>query len=245
MKPGEVKLSVNDLSDGHKIRHVSFQVRSGEVLAFAGLIGSGRTEIANALFGLSRKSSGEVRLNGEVLNIRSPSDAIAAKIAYVTEDRKAKGLILDMSVRHNSTLVHLPSKHGVIQESAEKNYIRSAVEKLKIKVADTEDAVRRLSGGNQQKVVLAKWLKEMPEVLILDEPTRGVDVGGKAEIYRIINELAGEGVAIIMISSELPEVLGVSDRIAVMCEGTLMDILDTAEATQENIMALASGTNEK
>lgn len=243
--PGEVKLSVNGLSDGNKIRDVSFHVRSGEVLAFAGLIGAGRTEIANALFGLAPKSSGEVRLNGRALNIRSPSDAIAAKIAYVTEDRKAKGLILDMSVRHNSTLVHLPSKSGVIREAAEKSYVRSAVDKLKIKVADTEDAVRRLSGGNQQKVVLAKWLKEMPEVLILDEPTRGVDVGGKAEIYRIINELAGEGVAIIMISSELPEVLGVSDRVAVMCEGALMGILDTAEATQEKIMALASGANEK
>lgn len=238
---GEVKLSVHGLSDGGKVRDVSFDVRAGEVLAFAGLIGSGRTEIANALFGLSPKSSGQVRLNGNTVQIRSPRDAIAAKIAYVTEDRKAKGLILDMSVRQNSTLVHLPSQHGIISQQAEKNYIQAAVDKLKIKVADTEEAVRRLSGGNQQKVVLAKWLKEMPEVLILDEPTRGVDVGGKAEIYRIINELAAQGVAIIMISSELPEVLGVSDRVAVMHEGSLKGILNTKTATQEQIMALAAG----
>lgn len=238
---GEVKLSVNGLCDGDKVRDVSFEVRAGEVLAFAGLIGSGRTEIANALFGLSPKNSGNIRLNGQSLNIRSPSDAIAAKIAYVTEDRKAKGLILNMSVCQNSTLVHLPSQNGIISQQAEKDYIQAAVKKLKIKVANTEEAVRRLSGGNQQKVVLAKWLKEMPEVLILDEPTRGVDVGGKAEIYRIINELAAQDVAIIMISSELPEVLGVSDRVAVMHEGSLKGILNTKQATQEHIMALAAG----
>lgn len=241
---GEVKLAVENLSDGLKVENVSFDIRAGEVLAFAGLIGSGRTETANALFGLSPRASGQVRLNGETLNIRSPRDAIAAKIAYVTEDRKAKGLLLGMSVRENSTLVHLPSRRGIIDEAAEKSYIRSAVERLKIKVADTESAVGRLSGGNQQKVVLAKWLKEMPEVLILDEPTRGVDVGGKAEIYRIINELAAQGVAVMMISSELPEVLGVSDRVAVMCEGRLKGILDTKTATQEHIMALASGANQ-
>ncbi len=242
-KIGEVKLKVAGLSDGRKIRDVSFEIRSGEILAFAGLIGSGRTEIADALFGLSPRKSGDISINGQAVAIKSPQDAIAEKIAYVTEDRKAKGLILDMSVRENSTLVHLPSRNGLVLESEEHRYIREAIDKLKIKVADPEEAVRRLSGGNQQKVVLAKWMMQLPEVLILDEPTRGVDVGGKAEIYRIINELAQQGVAIMMISSELPEVLGVSDRVAVMCEGRLSGILNTKEADQEKIMALASGGN--
>ncbi|OSI20803.1 sugar ABC transporter ATP-binding protein [Neisseria dumasiana] len=240
---GEVKLAVSNLSDGLNVSGVSFEVRAGEILAFAGLIGSGRTEIANTLFGLSPLAEGEIKINGKPVQIKSPRHAIAHKIAYVTEDRKAKGLILGMSVRENSTLVHLPVKKGMVDRAHEKSYIKQAVEKLKIKVADTEEAVRRLSGGNQQKVVLAKWLMELPEILILDEPTRGVDVGGKAEIYRIINELSREGVAIIMISSELPEVLGVSDRVAVMCEGRLNGILNTKEADQEKIMALAAGGN--
>ena len=240
---GEVKLAVNNLSDGLNISGISFEVRAGEILAFAGLIGSGRTEIANTLFGLSPLAEGEIKINGKPVQIKSPRHAIDHKIAYVTEDRKAKGLILDMSVRENSTLVHLLVKNGMVDRAHEKSYIKQAVEKLKIKVADTEEAVCRLSGGNQQKVVLAKWLMQLPEILILDEPTRGVDVGGKAEIYRIINELSREGVAIIMISSELPEVLGVSDRVAVMCEGRLNGILNTKEADQEKIMALAAGGN--
>lgn len=240
---GEVKLQVSNLSDGLNISGISFEVRAGEILAFAGLIGSGRTEIANTLFGLSPLTEGEIKINGQPVQIKSPRHAINHKIAYVTEDRKAKGLILGMSVRENSTLVHLPVKNGMVDRAREKSYIKQAVEKLKIKVADTEEAVRRLSGGNQQKVVLAKWLMQLPEILILDEPTRGVDVGGKAEIYRIINELSREGVAIIMISSELPEVLGVSDRVAVMCEGRLNGILNTKEADQEKIMALAAGGN--
>ncbi|MDO1509184.1 MULTISPECIES: sugar ABC transporter ATP-binding protein [unclassified Neisseria] len=240
---GEVKLQVSNLSDGLKVHDVSFDVRAGEVLALAGLIGSGRTEIANLLFGLSHCTQGEIRINGEKVNIKTPRHAIHHKIAYVTEDRKAKGLILDMSVLENSTLAHLPVRRGLIDRKQEENYIKQAIEKLKIKVANPEEAVRRLSGGNQQKVVLAKWLMEMPEILILDEPTRGVDVGGKAEIYRVINELSKKGVAIIMISSELPEVLGVSDRVAVMCEGHLTGILNTKQADQEKIMALAAGGN--
>lgn len=242
---GEVKLQVRALSDGHKLHDIHFDVHAGEILAFAGLIGSGRTEIANALFGLSPQSSGDIRINGQAVHIKGPRDAIAHKIAYVTEDRKAKGLILDMNVRENSTLVHLPTRYSVIDRAFERNYIDQAIDNLKIKVADTEESVRRLSGGNQQKVVLAKWLMNLPEVLILDEPTRGVDIGGKAEIYRIINELAQQGVAIIMISSELPEVLGVSDRIAVMREGRLTGILNTAQANQEKVMALAAGGTQQ
>ncbi|WP_289623047.1 sugar ABC transporter ATP-binding protein [Neisseria montereyensis] len=238
---GEVKFQVSGLSDGHTVRDISFDIRAGEILAFAGLIGSGRTEIANALFGLSPITAGTVSINGKAVRIKRPADAIGHRMAYVTEDRKAKGLILDMSVRENGTLVYLPTRNGMIDHAAEQKHIREAIEKLNIKVADSEEAVRRLSGGNQQKVVLAKWLVELPEVLILDEPTRGVDVGGKAEIYRIINELSRQGVAIMMISSELPEVLGVSDRIAVMNEGRLNGILNTKEADQEKIMALAAG----
>lgn len=242
---GEVKLQVRALSDGHKLHDIHFDVHAGEILAFAGLIGSGRTEIANALFGLSPQSRGEIRIKGQTVHIKGPRDAISHKIAYVTEDRKAKGLILDMNVRENSTLVHLPTRYSVIDRAFEHSYIGQAIENLKIKVADTEESVRRLSGGNQQKVVLAKWLMHLPEILILDEPTRGVDIGGKAEIYRIINELAQQGVAIIMISSELPEVLGVSDRIAVMREGRLTGILSTAQANQEKVMALAAGGTQQ
>lgn len=238
---GDIKIQVKNLSDGERLNDISFDVRAGEILAFSGLIGSGRTEIANALFGLSPKAKGEILINGKPVQIRSPRDAIAHNIAYVTEDRKAKGLILDMSVLSNSTLVHLPTHYSFINKNYEHRYIKQAIENLKIKVANTSEAVRRLSGGNQQKVVLAKWLMNQPEVLILDEPTRGVDIAGKAEIYRIINELAHQGVAIIMISSELPEVLGVSDRIAVMREGRLTGILNTAQADQEKIMALAAG----
>ena len=240
---GDTKLKVEHLSDQHKIREVSFEVKAGEILAFSGLMGSGRTEIANALFGLTPKTQAQVHINGQKINIQSPRDAIAHKIAYVTEDRKAKGLVLNMSVSENSTLVHLPCHHGIIDQAREKNYVDQAIQNLKIKTAHSGEAVKQLSGGNQQKVVLAKWLMDLPEVLILDEPTRGVDIAGKAEIYRIINELASQGVAIIMISSELPEVLGVSDRIAVMREGQLTDILNTKETNQEQIMALATGSN--
>ena len=238
---GSTKLQVKELTDGDKLHNITFDVRAGEILAFAGLIGSGRTEIANTLFGLAPHAQGQIYINGQAIHIKEPRDAIAQKIAYVTEDRKAKGLILDMNVRENSTLVHLPSHYGVIDRKAEQQYTEQAIANLKIKASNTEDSVGRLSGGNQQKVVLAKWLMELPEILILDEPTRGVDVGGKVEIYRIINELAQQGVAIIMISSELPEVLGVSDRIAVMREGHLTGILNTAQANQEKIMALAAG----
>lgn len=237
---GDIKLQVEGLSDGQRIRDVSFDIRSGEILAFAGLIGSGRTETAEALFGLGKNVSGCIRINGQAVRIRHPRDAVRHKIAYVTEDRKAKGLVLDMNVRENSTLVHLPGKM-VINGRREHDYVREAIARLNIKTAGSEEAVRRLSGGNQQKVVLAKWLAELPEVLILDEPTRGVDVGGKAEIYRIIHDLAAQGVAVLMISSELPEILGVSDRVAVMHEGRLQAILNTAQTHQEEIMALASG----
>lgn len=237
---GDIKLQVEGLGDGQRIRDVSFDIRSGEILAFAGLIGSGRTETAEALFGLSRKVSGCIRINGREVRIRNPRDAVDNKMAYVTEDRKAQGLVLDMNVRENSTLVHLPGR-ALIDGRRERQYAQEAVRRLNIKTAGTEEAVRRLSGGNQQKVVLAKWLAELPEVLILDEPTRGVDVGGKAEIYRIIHDLAAQGVAVMMISSELPEILGVSDRVAVMHEGRLQAILNTTQTNQEEIMALASG----
>ena len=242
----EVVLRARGLTSS-AVRDVSFELRRGEILGFAGLVGAGRTETMQILCGADPWGTGEIEVHGMPMHFTHPKQAISAGIAYLSEDRKRYGLVLNLSVTDNTVLASYDklSTGWVVRQAECRKAAERYVAALRTKTPSVNQIVKNLSGGNQQKVVLAKWLKEMPEVLILDEPTRGVDVGGKAEIYRIINELAGEGVAIIMISSELPEVLGVSDRIAVMCEGTLMDILDTAEATQENIMALASGTNEK
>ena len=236
---GEVKLQVRALSDGHKLHDIHFDVHAGEILAFAGLIGSGRTEIANALFGLSPQSRGEIRIKGQTVHIKGPRDAISHKIAYVTEDRKAKGLILDMNVRENSTLVHLPTRYSVIDRAFEHSYIGQAIENLKIKVADTEESVRRLSGGNQQKVVLAKWLMHLPEILILDEPTRGVDIGAKRVIHEAIRKLTDEGHCIVLISSDLPELVGLSDRVMIMRQGRFTREMARAQCTEESVLLAA------
>jgi ribose transport system ATP-binding protein len=243
VEPGAVRLQVDDLADENKIRQIHFEARAGELLGVAGLMGSGRSEILRTLFGLRRKTSGEVRLDGAPLNVHSPSDAIAAGIGFVTEDRKNQGLVLGMSVRENATLVHLSgyARAGIVNSRAENKAVQQLISELHIHTRDPELEVKSLSGGNQQKVVFAKWLARPPKVLLLDEPTRGVDVGGKAEIYQIMNRLAAGGTAIVMVSSELPEVLAMSDRILVMNEGRQAAIFNAKKTSQEQIMTAASG----
>lgn len=243
VKPGAERLRVENLSDGGILQDISFTARQGEILGVAGLMGAGRTEIMRTLFGVVPKKSGRVVLDGQEITIRKPEDAIRHGIAFVTEDRKAEGLVLELSVRENIALPNLTalSRNGLLAVGKEKHLVRDMITRLNIKTRDAEQHVKSLSGGNQQKVVIGKWLGIQPKVLILDEPTRGVDIGAKKEIYHIMNELTAEGVTIIMISSELPEILGMSDRILVMHEGKLTAVMDACDATQETIMHAATG----
>ena len=240
---GAVRFEVDNLADKNKIRHIHFEVRAGELVGIAGLLGSGRSEILRTIFGLAKKQSGQIRLDGTTLNVRNPSDAIRAGIGFVTEDRKSQGLVLGMSVRENATLVHLSeyARAGILNSRAENEAVQQLISELHIHTRDPELEVKSLSGGNQQKVVFAKWLVKPPKVLLLDEPTRGVDVGGKAEIYQIMNRLAASGTAILMVSSDLPEVLAMSDRILVMNEGQQAAIFNAKTTSQEQIMTAASG----
>jgi ABC-type sugar transport system ATPase subunit len=241
---GPPRLVVRGLRRGDKVRDVSFEVRRGEVVGLTGLVGAGRTETARLIFAADRKEAGNIELDGCVLELRSPRDAIQAGIALLTEDRKAQGLVLGQSVRENFALPNLVrfSSVGFLRRRAERTALARHIESLHIHLASAEQPVRNLSGGNQQKVVLAKWLERHCEVLLFDEPTRGIDVGAKVEIYRLINELAAAGKAILLISSELPEVLGMCDRILVMHEGRLTgEITDVEQATQEQILRLAVG----
>jgi ribose transport system ATP-binding protein len=240
---GDVALEVKGLSRAGSLSNISFQVRRGEILGLAGLVGAGRTEVARAIFGADPFDSGTIYLDGKQVRIRSPRDAIKLGIGLVTEDRKALGLVLGMAVRENVSLANLGSlsRLGFVSRRRERDVATRYVEDLMIKTPSIEQAVQNLSGGNQQKVVLAKWLFTQSKVLIFDEPTRGIDVGAKTEIYQLMNKLAQNGAAIIMISSELPEVLGMSDRILVMHEGEIAGELSREEATQERIMHLATG----
>jgi ribose transport system ATP-binding protein len=239
---GPVRLSVEKLSDEGSISHIHFEVHAGEVMGVAGLIGAGRSEILNTLFGVNRKTSGRILLDGKPLSITRPIDAIAAGIGFVTEDRKSQGLVLGLSLRENITLVHLGkyARGGIINRKAEDAAVKELMDQLQIRARDAELEVQALSGGNQQKVVFAKWLAKPPRVLLLDEPTRGVDVGGKAEIYQTINRLAAAGTAIVMVSSELPEVLAMSDRILVMREGRQAAMFDAKATNQEQIITAAT-----
>jgi ribose transport system ATP-binding protein len=241
---GSPRLVVRGLARGRKVRDVSFSIRRGEVVGLTGLVGAGRTETARLIFGADRKEAGDIELDGRRLDIRSPRDAIRAGIALLTEDRKGQGLVLAQSVRDNFALPNLDrfSLLGFVRRRGERQALARRIEALRIRLADPEQPVGNLSGGNQQKVVLAKWLDRNCEVLLFDEPTRGIDVGAKVEIYRLINELAASGRAILLISSELPEVLGMSDRVLVMHEGRLTgEITQVDRATQEDIMRLAVG----
>jgi ABC-type sugar transport system ATPase subunit len=241
---GGVRLKVTGLNRGKTVRDVSFEVRRGEVLGVTGLVGAGRTETARLIFGADRAEGGTIELDGKRLDVGSPRDAIRAGICLLTEDRKSQGLVLGLSVRENFGLPNLPelSQGGFVKRREESAAFAGFVDSLQIKIPHQEQAAKNLSGGNQQKVVLAKWLQRNAEVVIFDEPTRGIDVGAKYEIYLLINELAGAGKAIIMISSELPEILGMSARILVMHEGRVTGTIDDVpNSSQEQIMTLAVG----
>lgn len=242
-EPGKEVLRVKSLTKKGVLENVSFSIREGEVLGVSGLMGSGRTEIAKAIFGALKLDSGEIYLNNKSVKVKSPKDAVRYGIAYLSEDRKMEGLLLKLSVKHNMTLSSLNkiTKRGKINNKAETNIVADFIKKLSIKTPSSEQTIKNLSGGNQQKVVISKWMLIDPKVLILDEPTRGVDVGAKREIYELINKLKEAGVAIIVISSEMPEVMGISDRILVIHEGKVCGEFTHAEVTQEKIMKCAVG----
>lgn len=241
VEAGDVILEVKNLNRAGEFRDISFSLRRGEVLGFAGLMGSGRSEIMHGIFGSTVLDSGEIYMDGEKVEIKSPIHAKDAGIGFVTEDRKEEGLILDFSVRNNIPIPSLKNlRNGKsIDEKAIDSITRSYIEKLKIKVHSGKQTVRSLSGGNQQKVVFAKWLETSPWVLILDEPTRGVDIGAKKEIYEIINELKKTGVGILLVSSELSEVIGVSDRVAVVHNKTIAKIFTGDSIDQEEVLRVA------
>jgi ribose transport system ATP-binding protein len=240
---GGVALEVQHLTEKNVFDDVSFSVREGEILAFSGLMGAGRTEIMRTIFGIDKLTSGTILLDGKPVQIHTPEQAIKHNIGFVTEDRKDEGLILDQSLHDNIVLPSISGfiKNGLVDDKTTDEFVRMLMKRLSVKAMGPEVSAGSLSGGNQQKVVLAKWVGSGSKVLILDEPTRGVDVGAKREIYDLMNELTSRHVAIIMISSDLPEVLGMSDRIAVVYEGRLKGILATKEATQEKVMTLATG----
>lgn len=249
--PSEVVLEVEnwtvygeELQSKKVVNNVSFKAKKGEILGIAGLMGAGRTELAMSLFGAyGSNKEGKVTLKGKEVNIKSPKDAINKGLCYLTEDRKISGLVLMMDVKENTSLASLNkiTKKGVLNGNEEIKYANKFIKALNTKTPSVEQEVRNLSGGNQQKVALSKWLMAEPEVLILDEPTRGIDVGAKYEIYNIMNDLVDKGVSIIMISSELPEILGMSDRILVLHEGKITGELNYKDATQEKVMYHATG----
>ncbi|HTX60613.1 MAG TPA: sugar ABC transporter ATP-binding protein [Verrucomicrobiae bacterium] len=237
-------LAVRDLVREPAVRGVSFAVRAGEIVGLAGLVGAGRTEILRSIAGADQASGGEVRIDGVPVRPRSPREAIASGVAFITEDRKTQGLVLGMAVRENVTLAHLAGfvgRGGLIDRGREREATRRAIDDLHIRTPGTEQLVRNLSGGNQQKVVLAKWLLGKARVFLFDEPTRGIDVGAKAEIYQLMIELARAGAAIVMVSSELPEVLGMSHRLLVVRDGRIVAEFDRAGASPEEVIAAASG----
>ncbi|AYM14750.1 MULTISPECIES: sugar ABC transporter ATP-binding protein [Agrobacterium] len=243
---GDVVLSVDGLGRDGVFDDVTFNVRAGEIVGLSGLIGAGRTEVARVIFGLDAATSGSLTLNGSRLQLKSPADAIKNGIAMVSEDRKAEGLVLCRSVGENISLANLKKFAGglFVSERQEETAAQRMIKMLQIKTPDTAMIVENLSGGNQQKIVLAKWLLGDLKLLILDEPTRGIDVGSKSEIHRLMCEFARQGLAIIMISSELPEILGMSDRVVVMAEGRVAGELTRSEANQESIMRLATGGHQ-
>lgn len=243
VKIGEEVLRVEGLTSGKLFHDVEFSVRAGEVLGVAGLMGAGRTEIMQAIFGNLKKDSGKIYIDGNEVTIKNPRQAIAAGIGFITEDRKTEGLLLEKSIAENIEIANLDrvSTHNVLNKAKQENLVKKGIKDFRVKCFGPWHECNNLSGGNQQKVVLAKWVATEPKILILDEPTRGVDIGAKKEIYSVINDLAAEGVAVIMVSSELPEVLGMSDRIMVVREGEVRGILDGKDADQAKIMTLATG----
>lgn len=245
-KDAPVVLEVKNLCLSNTVKNVSFKLHKGEILGFSGLMGAGRTETARAIYGADKKDSGEVYVNGNLVDIKSPEDAVKNGICYLSEDRKQYGLLLIKSVAENTIISSFDNfkKAGVINDGAARKAAKEYNEKLKTKTSSMEQAVKNLSGGNQQKVIVARWLLKNSDIFIFDEPTRGIDIGAKSEMYDLMETLAKEGKSIIMISSELSEIRRLSDRVVVMCEGRIAGELDIAEATQENIMMLATNREE-
>jgi len=242
----EVVLEVKNLNAGKEVKNVSFNLRKGEILGFAGLMGAGRTEVARALYGADRKQTGEIYMNGKLVKIDTPEQAVRHGICYLSEDRKRFGLMLDKSVVENSAVASVDDyiQHIIIDDAKMREVAEYYNNLLRTKTPSMDQLLKNLSGGNQQKVIIARWLMKDVDVFIFDEPTRGIDVGAKSEIYNLMDELVKQGKSIIMISSELPEVLRMSDRIVVMCEGRKTGELSIEEATQENIMQLATMREE-
>ena len=242
----EVVLEVKNLCSGNTIKNVSFKLRKGEILGFSGLMGAGRTEVARAVFGADPFDAGEIFIKGQRIHIKTPADAVRHGIGYLSEDRKRYGLMLIKSVAENTALASLDRyiKYGFISDRKMKNEARDMNAKLRTKTPSMDQLLKNLSGGNQQKVIIARWLIKNSDILIFDEPTRGIDVGAKSEIYALMSELAAQGKSIIMISSELVEILRMSDRVLVMCEGRKTGELDISEANQENIMQLSTMREE-
>ncbi|GAA0965120.1 sugar ABC transporter ATP-binding protein [Actinocorallia libanotica] len=243
VEPGEVALKVSRLTREGVFTDVSFEVRRGEIVALAGLVGAGRSEVARAIFGIDRRDAGSVEVDGRPLKAASPTGAMAAGLALVPEDRRQQGLVMEMSIERNMGLTRLRalSRGPLISRAAERANAADWAVRLQLKYARAGDAVGVLSGGNQQKVVLAKWLATEPSVLIVDEPTRGIDVGTKAEVHRLLSELAAGGLAVLMISSDLPEVIGMADRVLVMHEGRITAEIPREQATEESVMSAATG----
>jgi inositol transport system ATP-binding protein len=246
---GDVKLSVEHLSSGTALQDISFEVHRGEIFGFLGLVGAGRSETAETIFGLREKTGGKISIDGKVLRIHHPADAIRHNMAFITEDRRQYGLSLIHSVRQNCVISSIRrychSPLHIVSEKQEQDATARMIQALGIKTPTQETLVNNLSGGNQQKIVVAKWLLNDPDLLIMDEPTRGIDVGAKSEIYSIMSDMAADGKAVIMISSEMPELLGMCDRIMVMCEGRNMGIFDRNEFDQVKLMAAATGTKKE
>jgi rhamnose transport system ATP-binding protein len=241
---GDVLLEVEGLSRAGEFREVGFSVRAGEIVGFAGLVGAGRTEVARVLFGIDRRDEGEIRLGGHAVTFASPSEAMDAGIAYLPEDRHQEGLVLDFSIAQNVTLPILPRLFPrlLVRSSTERRVADEYTKQFDVRMTGVDQLAGALSGGNQQKVVLAKWLASKPRVLILDEPTRGIDIGAKVEVHRIISDLAASGLGIILISSDLPEVLAMSDRIVVLHEGRITAEIPRDRATEERVMFAATGS---
>ncbi|MDQ7743839.1 sugar ABC transporter ATP-binding protein [Hydrogenophaga pseudoflava] len=241
---GDVVLSVKNLSLDGVFQDVSFDIRAGEILGLAGLVGSGRSNVAETLFGVTPATSGSITIKGEQVRIDNPAQAMRHGMAFLTEDRKDTGCFLCLDIQTNAEMAVLNQRYvnklGFVESAQLTRDAITMAKRLRVKTPDMQEIIQNLSGGNQQKVLVARWLLTNPKILILDEPTRGIDVGAKAEIHRLVSELAGQGVAILMISSEMPEVLGMSDRIAVMHQGRITGILDRSEATQVSVMDLAA-----
>ena len=240
---GDVVLEVEDLANPTEFDGASFSLRAGEILGLYGLVGAGRSELMQALFGLTPITRGSIKVHGKPIALSSPSDAIAAGIAYVPEDRQVQGTFQPFGLRENTTLASLAqhATHGVISYAAELATTKKLGQRLSVKAASWEQRLGELSGGNQQKVVIAKWLATSPHILILDEPTKGIDIGSKAAVHEFMGELAAQGLAIILVSSELPEVMGMADSIQVMHAGRFVRRFSRAEATPEAIVSAASG----